>query len=82
VTGQRERLAELVAAASDGDVSAADALAGTASLSDLGLSSLGLLRLIDAIEIEYGTELDLADDPAALDSLDGIAAHLARADAR
>jgi acyl carrier protein len=73
----RERLAEMVAAASDGEVPADEALGDGASLRALGLSSLGYLRLIDAIESEFGVDVDLAGDPASLDTLDGIAGQLA-----
>jgi len=73
----RQRLAELVERASNGQVGADQALAGQASLSALGLDSLAHLRLIDAIEIEYGVETDLSDDGRRLDTVDDIAAHLA-----
>lgn len=72
----RRQLAAMVAEASDGEVPAADALAGTAPLPQLGMTSLALLRLVDAVEARYGVEIDLAD-PAALDSVAGLADHLA-----
>jgi acyl carrier protein len=75
VTALRERLAALVASASDGAVSAADALASEHSLRALGLDSLGYLRLIDAVEAAYG--VDISADQSTLDSLDAIAAVLA-----
>jgi acyl carrier protein len=73
----RERLAAMIAAASDGEVAAGDILDPDASLRALGLSSLGYLRLIDAIETEFGVAVDLAGDPSALDTVDGIVAQLA-----
>ncbi|MBN6052377.1 acyl carrier protein [Nonomuraea sp. RK-328] len=57
----RERLASLVAEATDGEVEAAEVLAGPARLTDLGVTSLGFLRLIDAVETEFGVEIDPAD---------------------
>lgn len=65
-----QRLAELVHGATAGAVGVADALTGT-SLRDLGLDSLGALRLIDAIDLEYGVEIDLGHAPG-LDTLDAI----------
>jgi acyl carrier protein len=72
----RRRVAELVSAASQGTVRADDALTGDTPLGDLGLDSLGLLRLIDALELEYGVELDLTDQRVRLDSVDDIVASL------
>ncbi|BCJ70001.1 acyl carrier protein [Polymorphospora rubra] len=69
-----QRLAELVNEATGGSVPVAEALAGDVPLVALGLDSLGLLRLIDAIETEYGVEIDLQGNTG---SLDEIAAHLA-----
>jgi len=77
VTGLREDLARLVAEASEGQVSADEALAGDATLPALGVSSLVYLRLIDAVETEYGVSLDLDGDLSYLDTLDGLARHLA-----
>ncbi|MBB5868897.1 acyl carrier protein [Allocatelliglobosispora scoriae] len=73
----RHRLAELVAAASDGDVRVEDALASSAGLAELGLGSLGHLRLVDAVEAEFDVQLDTAGDLHALDSIDQLAAYLA-----
>jgi acyl carrier protein len=72
----RERLARLVEAASDGEVTRADALTGE-PLRALGLTSLGYLRLIDAIEAEYGVDVDLAADSSTMDTIDGVVAQLA-----
>lgn len=55
----RRRVADMVGEASSGAVSPVDALAADASLFDLGLDSLGWLRLIDAVEIGYGVDLTL-----------------------
>lgn len=54
----RSRLAELVSQATSGAIPVADALAG-GSLRALGLDSLSALRLIDAIDLEFGIEVDI-----------------------
>ncbi|MBV1856196.1 phosphopantetheine-binding protein [Catellatospora tritici] len=69
-------LAELVAQASEGAVTAAEALAEPRSLGLLGLTSLGFLRLINAVERSYGVALDLDDDVSYLDTIASLAAHL------
>lgn len=74
----RRRVAELVSAASSGAVPVAAALAGDARLGDLGLDSLGLLRLVDAVEVEYGVELDPADG-AGFSTVDAIVAEITAA---
>jgi acyl carrier protein len=74
----KERLAELVAEASDGAVTAHDALTATVPLTALGVDSVTLMRLIDAIETEFGVEVDLTEDGLALfNDLDLLAVHLA-----
>src|SRR5690606_32526939 len=74
----RRRVAELVSTASSGAVSVAAALAGEERLGDLGLDSLGLLRLVDAVEVECGVELDLADG-AGFSTVDAIVQEIAAA---
>jgi len=69
-------LAELVAELTEGDVTAADALAGQAPLPVLGMTSLAYVRLIDAVEERYGVTLDLDDDTSYLDTVDTLAAQL------
>ncbi|XVQ87757.1 acyl carrier protein [Microbispora siamensis] len=74
----KKRLAELVAESSDGAVTADEVLAATVPLSALGVTSITMLRLIDAIESEFGVEFDLSEDGMdLLDDLDRLAAHLA-----
>ncbi|RKR86144.1 phosphopantetheine binding protein [Micromonospora pisi] len=72
----RRRLADLVHEVTDGAVTADDALDATASLVALGVDSLGLLRLIDAIETEYDVELDLSAGGHSLTTVDDLAAQL------
>jgi acyl carrier protein len=73
----RVRLASMIADASDGEVTAEQALAGGHSLAALGLTSLALLRLIDAIEDGFDVDLDLGADLSSFDSIDALASHLA-----
>ncbi len=68
----RRGLADLIELASEGHIGAADALAGTAPLGALGLTSLGFIRLVDVIDIEYGVELDIFEDPSRLDTFEGL----------
>ncbi|WDZ83594.1 acyl carrier protein [Micromonospora cathayae] len=70
-TELRQRIAELVSAATGGEVTVADLLAG-GSMVALGVDSLGLLRLVDAIELEYGVEVDLQAPGRGLDTLDDL----------
>ena len=63
--------------ATAGEVTVADVLAG-GSLVALGVDSLGMLRLVDAIELEYGVEIELSGN-RPLDSLDDLVALLATA---
>ncbi|GAA4046775.1 acyl carrier protein [Nonomuraea soli] len=74
----KQRLAELVAEASDNAVTAQEALDSAVPLSALGLTSIGQMRLVDAIEAEFGVEVELTDDGLAmLDDLDRLAAFVA-----
>ncbi len=72
----RERVAELVSTASGGDLAVAEILAADCSLPALGVTSLTYIRLIDAIEDEFGVDLDLVSDPSAIDTLDGLVAYV------
>ncbi|MEU8261972.1 acyl carrier protein [Micromonospora sp. NPDC048999] len=74
-TELRERIAELVSEATGGEVSAGDVLAG-GSMIALGVDSLGLLRLVDAIELEYSVEIELNRPGRPLDTLDDLLALL------
>ncbi|ROR46081.1 phosphopantetheine binding protein [Kitasatospora cineracea] len=74
----RLRVAESVARACDGAVGAAEVLASTESLAALGVGSLALLRLADAVEDEFGVLLDLGDGALHTDGFDGLVAQLLR----
>ncbi|WP_055480633.1 phosphopantetheine-binding protein [Sphaerimonospora mesophila] len=74
----KKRLAELVAESSEGAVTAQEALTAAVPLSALGITSIARLRLIDAIESEFGVEFDLTEEGMELlDDLDRLAGHLA-----
>ena len=81
MTAQAERLratlADMVAEASEGEVSTADALAADHTLTALGFTSLARIRLIDAIEDTFGVEVDLGGDLAVFEGVDALADHLA-----
>jgi acyl carrier protein len=71
-----QRLAELVAtAASDAQLTPGVVLTAP-SLVLLGVNSLSTLRIIDAVEREFGIVLDLDGDADFLDSVAGIATHV------
>jgi len=72
----RQRAAELISNATGGQVPVTDVLAG-GSLVALGVDSLGLLRLVDAIELEYGIEVEFDGPGGRLDTLDDLVAVLA-----
>ncbi|MBG0815918.1 acyl carrier protein [Planomonospora sp. ID82291] len=74
----RRRLAEMVAEASDGEITAEEALAAEVPLTALGFTSLAQMRLIDAVESEFGIEFDLSSAGiSALNDLDALERHLA-----
>ena len=76
-TQLRRRLAELIEQATQGRVAVADVLVDGASLGALGLDSLGLLRLVDAVEAEYDVEIDFGAGRISPDSLDSFVDYLA-----
>jgi acyl carrier protein len=57
-----EVLADMIADASDGEVSAEQALAADCSFTALGMTSLAQLQFIDAIESEFGIDIDPDSD--------------------
>lgn len=77
----RQELAQMVDRATQGGVRAADALAGEASLAALGLDSLGLLRLVDAIELAYGIEIDAGGGSRRVGTLDDLVTRILAAGA-
>ncbi|GAB2666183.1 acyl carrier protein [Nocardia goodfellowii] len=59
-------VAELVATATDGTIDAETAHRSEHTFAEAGMTSLSFLRLVDALEITYGIEIDLEND---LDSM-------------
>jgi acyl carrier protein len=72
----RARLATLLVAACDGEVTEDEVLGWTGTLAGLGAGSLAQLRLVDSVEREYGVQLDLDGSTAALSTVDSLADHL------
>ncbi|HST48467.1 phosphopantetheine-binding protein [Jatrophihabitans sp.] len=68
-----QTIARLVAHASAGSISEEQAARPGTNLSELGLSSLDYLKLIDAVELELGVFIDLEGDLAFMTSVQGIA---------
>ena len=71
-TELRQWLAELVAQVLDGQLSP-DEAERAGSLAEAGIGSLEALRIIDAVEREFGVTLRLDADLANLDSIAGLA---------
>jgi acyl carrier protein len=76
--GLRRELAGLICEVMSGEVGIDEALADGITLGDMGIHSLGLLRLVDAVELRYGVELDLADQSLRNGTLDALAERLVR----
>ncbi|ETK37328.1 acyl carrier protein [Microbispora sp. ATCC PTA-5024] len=70
------RLAVMISEACDGEITAAEISAADCSLAALGVTSLAQLRLIDAIEDEFGVEIDLAGYVDHLAGLDDLARYV------
>ncbi len=68
----RGRVATMVSSATDGEVSTDEILAGGGSLAALGVGSLAVLRLIDAVDDELGVQLDLDAPGTHLDDFDDL----------
>lgn len=66
-------LAKMVAEASDGLVSAEEVLSTRHSLSALGLTSINLIKLMDAIDDAYGVDVD----PGLVDDFPHLVSHVA-----
>jgi acyl carrier protein len=73
----RQRLADLLADVSDHAIPVDEVLVAGASLTELGLDSLGFMRLVDAIEAGYGIDFGLDDAPPP-DTVDELADQLIR----
>ena len=71
-TAIRDRVAGLVSTATDGEVTREEILAAGGSLAALGVGSLAVLRLIDALDDELGVQLDLDTPGTHLDDFDDL----------
>ncbi|MBF6338070.1 acyl carrier protein [Nocardia abscessus] len=69
-------VADLVATATDGTVDADTAQRSEQTFADAGMTSLAFLRLVDALEIRYGVEIDLENDLDHLRTVAAIVAYL------
>nr|WP_062341025.1 phosphopantetheine-binding protein [Herbidospora sakaeratensis] len=72
----RVRLADMIAAASNGTISPDEVLSGRHTLSALGLTSLARISLIDTIEDVFGLEIDLSGDLSSFEDVDTLVAAL------
>ncbi|GAA4579442.1 hypothetical protein GCM10023194_05110 [Planotetraspora phitsanulokensis] len=72
----REWLATALEKASDGRLTAAEVLGADTSFVAMGVTSLTMVRLIDAIETELDVIVDM-EQPAVLEDLASLAGHLA-----
>ncbi|MFD9538540.1 acyl carrier protein [Streptomyces sp. NPDC060022] len=72
----RDRLAQLVERATDGQVAAVEIVDSPEPLAALGVSSLSLLRLADSLETEYGVLIDLGDRALYTEGLAGLTARV------
>lgn len=68
-----DRIAEMVREATDGAISPDR----TTPLSELGVDSLGWLRLLDALESAFGVEIDLGAAELRAATVDQLAARVA-----
>ncbi|WP_067865745.1 acyl carrier protein [Nocardia shimofusensis] len=69
-------VAEMVAKATDGTVDAETAQRSDQTFADAGMTSLAFLRLVDALEIRYGVEIDLENDLDHMRTVPAIVAYL------
>ncbi|MFF5232194.1 hypothetical protein [Dactylosporangium sp. NPDC000521] len=68
----RDRVATMVSTATDGEVTTEEILTGGGSLAALGVGSLAVLRLVDALDDELGVQLDLDSPGTHLDDFDDL----------
>lgn len=69
-------IARLVENASDGLISATEALEADTDLQQRGLTSLAFLRLVDAIENTLGVYVDLEQDITFMRTVAGISRYV------
>ncbi|MEU4416880.1 acyl carrier protein [Nocardia salmonicida] len=69
-------VAELVAKVTDGTIDAESAHRSEQTFAEAGMTSLSFLRLVDALEIDYGVEIDLETDLDSMRTVASIADYL------
>ncbi|MET8968674.1 phosphopantetheine-binding protein [Streptomyces hydrogenans] len=74
----RPQVAALVSRSTDGLIGVRELLDSTEPLAALGVSSLSLLRLVDAVEETYGVFVDLGDRTLHTEGLRGLTERLIR----
>jgi acyl carrier protein len=72
-----QRVAAMVEDASEGTLNRDAALEEGRTLAEKGLSSLAYLRLIDAVETEFGVYIDLEGDTTFMSTVPGIVGYMA-----
>ncbi|GHG38750.1 acyl carrier protein [Streptomyces hydrogenans] len=74
----RPQVAALVSRSTDGLIGVRELLDSTDPLAALGVSSLSLLRLVDAVEETFGVFVDLGDGAFHTEDLRGLTERLIR----
>ncbi|MEV0006706.1 phosphopantetheine-binding protein [Streptomyces sp. NPDC047973] len=77
----RTRVARLISDATEGQIGPDEILDADVTLLELGVGSLAILRLADALEEEFGIELDLGGPSFRTESLDTLTARILGPDA-
>ncbi len=72
----RRWLAEALSEACDGEVSSSEILGADCSFVALGVGSLSMVRLIDAIESGLDVEIEFEGDAWFMEDLDSLVGHL------
>ncbi|MCW2876487.1 MAG: hypothetical protein JWQ95_587 [Sphaerisporangium sp.] len=75
----RRWLAGALAEACDGEISATEILGADCSFVALGVGSLSMVRLIDAIETGLDVEIEFDGDAGFLEDMDSLVSHLTTA---
>jgi hypothetical protein len=75
-TPMREWLAGALATACDGEISAEEILGADCPFVALGVTSIAMVRLVDAIEIELDVFIEFGGDTWFLKDLDSLTSHL------
>ncbi|HEX2314164.1 MAG TPA: acyl carrier protein [Thermomonospora sp.] len=74
-------IAHIVATATDGTIPVTAHTDETTTFAERGMTSLAFLRMVDALELKYGVEIDLETELDRLTTVFSIAAYLRDHDA-